>query len=213
MYALYFVYNMSEHFLTDRLQEVIRSTEPNNLNLWLYGSLQFILAILFPVLCFLIISLCLQLVSRGETFKWEVFERHLTQKSSPLIIETLRSWGSILSYGILLIIPGFIRYLQLTFVPFIAALSPSYEKGEKDALQYSRQIFKKNIFLSLLVLIMFELILPLIISSMTDEYRNFSDFPMAYLGLNLVDTFLFLLTAFFLYKIFINSSQKMESTL
>ncbi len=57
--------------------------------------------------------------------------------------EYLRMLAQVLLWGILLIIPGFIRYCQLMFVPLIALFSQRYRDGEVDALEFSKALTKK----------------------------------------------------------------------
>lgn len=56
--------------------------------------------------------------------------------------EYLRMLGQVLLYGLLLLIPGFVRYCQLVFVPMIALFSRPYREGNQDALQASFQFAK-----------------------------------------------------------------------
>ncbi|MGZ3722290.1 MAG: hypothetical protein ACXVA9_05135 [Bdellovibrionales bacterium] len=56
--------------------------------------------------------------------------------------EYLRLLAQVLMWGLLLIVPGFIRYCQLIFVPLIAMFSKSYREGETDALRLSEKLTK-----------------------------------------------------------------------
>jgi hypothetical protein len=56
--------------------------------------------------------------------------------------EYLRLLAQVLMWGILLLVPGFVRYCQLAFVPYIALFSKSYRVGEVDALRLSEKLVK-----------------------------------------------------------------------
>jgi len=72
---------------------------------------------------------------------------------SSFFAESLRQIGWVLLYGLLLIIPGFIVYCRLIFVPVIALFSEKYRKGEIDALQLSRKLAKGRTWLIAVVLL------------------------------------------------------------
>lgn len=54
--------------------------------------------------------------------------------------EYLRVLGQVLLWTLALLIPGFIRYIQLVFVPFIVFFHRRYDEGEFDALQLSSRL-------------------------------------------------------------------------
>lgn len=58
------------------------------------------------------------------------------------LAEYLRVLGRILLWGLLLIIPGCIKSIQYSLVPFVVFFSADYEKGEVDALELSRKLVK-----------------------------------------------------------------------
>jgi hypothetical protein len=57
--------------------------------------------------------------------------------------ECLRMVASILLWTLCFIIPGIVRYCQLTFVPYIALYSRDYRNGNVDALKLSTQLARK----------------------------------------------------------------------
>lgn len=61
------------------------------------------------------------------------------------LAEYLRYVAQILMWGLLLILPGFYRYCQLIFVPYIALFSKSYRDGEVDALKTAEVLVKGNL--------------------------------------------------------------------
>lgn len=62
---------------------------------------------------------------------------------SAFFAEYLRMMAQVLLWGLLLIIPGFIRYCRLVFVPYITLFSRSYVSGEVDALELSDKLTSK----------------------------------------------------------------------
>ncbi len=56
--------------------------------------------------------------------------------------EYFRMLAQILLYGLLLLLPGFFRYAQLIFVPFVALFSELYRQDKVDALRASRLLTK-----------------------------------------------------------------------
>ena len=80
---------------------------------------------------------------KGERFLKQPFSRAYL---GPLIAEYLRVLANILFFGLLLFIPGFVRYIQLLFVPLIVLFSRNYENDEIDALQLSRQLVKPQFY-------------------------------------------------------------------
>lgn len=56
--------------------------------------------------------------------------------------EYLRVISQILMWGLLLIIPGFFRYVQLVFVTLIALFSSEYRSGQVDALRFSETLMR-----------------------------------------------------------------------
>lgn len=56
------------------------------------------------------------------------------------LAEYLRMTAQILLWGLLLLIPGFVRYCRLIFVPLIALFSREYRNDQVDALELSTQL-------------------------------------------------------------------------
>ena len=56
------------------------------------------------------------------------------------LAEYLRVLAQVLMWGLLLILPGFVRYAQIVFVPLIVFFSKSYREGHQDALRLSHSL-------------------------------------------------------------------------
>lgn len=86
---------------------------------------------------------------QGPHFLTKPFDRKYLNS---FFAEYLRVLGQTILWGLLFIIPGFVQYMLLSFVPFIALFSAEYEAGTIDALELSRKLAKKcfaAIFLTL----------------------------------------------------------------
>src|SRR5690606_19508288 len=59
------------------------------------------------------------------------------------LAEYLRLLAQVILWGLLLIIPGFVRYCRLIFVPYIALFSKLYREDKVDALEFSLRLSKK----------------------------------------------------------------------
>lgn len=60
--------------------------------------------------------------------------------------EYLRTIAQVLLYTLLLIIPGFVRYARLIFVPFVVLFSQKYRDGDEDALETSVELTNQCIW-------------------------------------------------------------------
>ena len=78
-------------------------------------------------------------------------------------IEYIRAAVSISIYCLFFIIPGFYRWIQLTFVCFVASFDKDYLEGKKDALKESARLVRGYLF-SLLLLISLYSLMPLIVT-------------------------------------------------
>lgn len=56
--------------------------------------------------------------------------------------EYLRMLASSLLWGLLLIVPGFLRYFQLLFVPYVALFARPYREGKLDGLKLAAALTK-----------------------------------------------------------------------
>lgn len=84
--------------------------------------------------------------------------------------ENLRAIGSVLTWSLLLVIPGFVRFFQLWWVPWVTLSSPSYQAGQIDALRASRLFFKFYAKRLLFLVLLFEMVLPLLLENLTFFY-------------------------------------------
>ena len=88
------------------------------------------------VMIFLILSWG---IPKAHSLKSKVFHKAPFTESylSSFFAEYLRLLAQVLLFGLLLIIPGFIRYCRLIFMPYIALFADAYRKDEVDAKELS----------------------------------------------------------------------------
>ncbi len=91
-----------------------------------------------------------------------------TENFSPLLIESIRVFGKSLSWALLGIIPGFIKYIQWALTPFVVVFDQRYPKGDVDALQQSRGVLK-NLWWKTALLIMTPYILEFLFSLLSQN--------------------------------------------
>lgn len=89
----------------------------------------------------------------------------LGQHFHQTLIEYLRSLISIGLYTLCLILPGLIRWVQLTFTCLISAFDPQYQEGKKDALKESARLTRGAWFALLLLLV-----LPMMLTFVLQEF-------------------------------------------
>lgn len=72
------------------------------------------------------------------------FQQHPFQDNylNSFLAEYLRLLANVLLWGLLLIIPGFLRYCRLIFVPYVALFARPYREGKVDALDLAAQLTK-----------------------------------------------------------------------
>ncbi|MGE0528794.1 MAG: hypothetical protein AB7P49_17140 [Bdellovibrionales bacterium] len=71
---------------------------------------------------------------------------------SSFLAEYLRMLAQVLLWGLLLLIPGFVRYGRLAFVPLIAIFSRAYREGQADALELSAELSRGRMWVILTVI-------------------------------------------------------------
>lgn len=198
LYLLVVISAFFEQLLTTQMQKQLHSQNGPGWPLYLAGFASLLLSLALPVLQSLVAAQGLSSVFNKRVN----FAAVDTEKIKFLIIELMRSWGQILWGSIFLLIPGLIRYCQLIFVPWVVLFSRNYEIGKVDALKDSTKIFKKKWPTVLLLLFVFQLFLPLVMTGLFDSARLFSNSLFSALLLAAVDTVWILFFIQFLFLIF-----------
>ncbi len=168
---LFVTHSLCEQFLMKKLEFSLRESQNTNLDLFFYGSLNLINSLFFPALISLFTIFYLKNPS------WWFFLTIRSTDIESFIIESLRSWGKTIWWGFLFILPGFYKFLSYSYVPFIVLLEKKYDQGLVDALKESERIFLSRKWASLSTLLFFQMILPIMLSSLLDSYQNFNENP------------------------------------
>lgn len=169
---LLFVTNsLFEQFLMKKLEFTLRGSESATLELFVFGGLNLFISLFFPVVTSLLTIF--YFMNPSKFFFVHIRSGHI----EAFVIETLRSWGKMIWWGFLLILPGFYKYLSFCYVPFVVLMNKNYELGLVDALKESERVFRSKKLASLSTLIIFQLVLPIMLSSLLDSYRNFNETP------------------------------------
>ncbi len=180
LFSLWVLSNYTTQVLTHLIEQSISSFEPSASSVWIYvGALAFI-SILVPI-----ISSCLIVATQiSAPIMQSVF-----QYGPSLCKETLRASGKSMLWLFLFILPGFIRFLQFSFVGFIVMLDPEYGRGHKDALKESTGAVNRRFFRVLVILTLFALFVPFFLTLLGD-WAIFHQHPTAAVGLSGIDTIL-----------------------
>lgn len=88
--------------------------------------------------------------------------------------EQIRATGSVLLWTLAFLLPGLLRFLQLSFVSWVSLLDEGYLAGDKDALESSRKIFQKCWWQTLLLIGFFSVLIPVSLT-LLDEWMTLDD--------------------------------------
>lgn len=126
----------------------------------------------------------------------------LSSSANQVYIETVRSWGSSLAWGLLLILPGLFRLIQLIFIPFVVIFLKDYQTGQIDALKKSTRYFMKRPWRMMGYVFLFMVLLPLILTAQLDPWRSYLSQPLAAFLCTLIDLVLLVISAQVLFRLF-----------
>lgn len=194
LFAILFFQTTFEQLITFKMQALLMDASGTGPSLYFWGLASMLNSLIFPTLS---VVLIVSAVSSGS----RRFLEHLNQT----LIETLRSWGSVLTWSLALILPGFYRWLRLIFVPFVVILLPEYEKGDLDALDASSELTQGQLLRVLGVLFLGFIIIPLFLNAF-EEYRIVWQTPLPSLLLTVVDTLIMIVFTVWLLRIFLQLS-------
>lgn len=179
------VFHFLDHELVGLTQSELFSQDGAGPMLWFYGGLSMLTSLVGPLI---LISLILKALGDAQSpstaFTFEKFNF--------MVREQLRGFGKVFLWGIFLIIPGFYKFLQIVFIPYVVAFDPTYMQGKTDALEKSAATFKARWAKVLGLFFIFALVAPLILT-VFDQYRDAREHPIPWAFLVLVDLIVFLL--------------------
>jgi hypothetical protein len=208
LFALQVVAGIVEQYLNQNMEMALSSPTGGERQIFLFGFFSILSSLSFPVLISSLGLFAVSSLSQPELNLGLFFKKHLNQ----IFIETLRAWGSITRWSLLLILPGLWKYIEYIFVPFVVTLSPSYEAGQVDALKKSVELVRRNIFKVVGIILVFQLFVPLIFSSLFDAYRIVWKTPLPSLGLSLVESYFVLFSIHILYIVFKNQGAQYDGS-
>ncbi len=184
-----------DQWLTQRMQNILSSPDGLSNWIWAYGLASILASLIFPTTALI----------------WVIRKKFTFQGLYQLFIETLRAWGQALSWSFLFIIPGLVRWLRLSFVPFITLESKAYARGEVDALETSILLSKGRLGKLIGLIFIFSLLIPLLLTTW-DDNRMIWQTPTASLTLTLVETLSTILFFLLLHRLFRSAAAKLSLT-
>jgi hypothetical protein len=198
----YIVFTFCDQGLTHLMESNLRSPEGATSWVFLYGAAYLANSILFSTL--MVLVAIFGMISEKNLASF------MTRYFNQACIEVVRSWGKVLSWSFLFIIPGFIKYLQFLLVPFVVALHPSYDQGQVDALKASKAFFKKHWLAILLALTLFQVIWEAFSTAIFDSYSLIWQTPVSALLISVLEAFVFLLYMLVLFRIYSKSVREVK---
>jgi hypothetical protein len=198
LFLLVILSSTLDQYLNMRVEEILRDPTGINSSFYIFGFVSLVSGVVFPVFLFAFALYGLRSLENWKQGLGEFFHRYISQ----IFIETLRSWGKTLLWGLFFIVPGFWKFLEYSLVPFVVAASPRYDLGQEDALEASSHIFRKHWGKILALLVFFHILIPLVLTGLFDAYRLIWKTPVQSLLLSLLDTYLLLLSTQILFRIF-----------
>lgn len=186
-----------DQWINGRLEQLMNSSEGPGLQFWIWALASLLNSLIFPLL----ITLCWLAALAARRGGGDV-PSFVARHGNQLAIETLRSWGSALTWGLFLILPAFVRLFMLSLVPYVVTFSKSYSEGKLDALKTSSRLVGRHWFLVGLVMLVFSTLIPMILASGFDQWRHFAENPLSAGALTLFDVLVSALTAQLLFRLF-----------
>ena len=195
------IYQALDASLNDILDILFRSAEGTPNWVWLIAAFSVFVNILFPVaISFWLLS------GIKETRSWSTdFQQ--------MLIETVRVWGKILLMTLAFVIPGIWKWVSSLFVPYVVLFSKNYQAGQLDAIKTSQKIFKKVWLRTLAVLVLFSIVIPLVVTSSFDEYREIWVHPFGATVLGIVEYLSLTISLFLLLAFYMKASREVENEL
>ena len=199
---IYVVFTFFDQSLTVLMESNLRSPDGATGGVFLLGALYLTNSIFFTTLATMT---CLFGVTKLTETWWQFMDRYFNQSC----IEVVRAWGKVLSWSLLLMIPGFIKYLQYLLVPFIVVVDEKYQTGEKDALQTSQEIYRKHWLSLLFAVIGFQVVWSYISVDLFDAYRMILVTPVLALFISALESMIFLLYILVIFRLIQDSTKEL----
>jgi hypothetical protein len=124
--------------------------------------------------------------------------------------EWLRSMGEASLWFFVFIIPGLIRWVDYTLLPFVCFYDPAYQNGDVDALERCRQLARGKRLQLWGLWVGFGLILPLVFTSLFGAYESLFEHPVGATALVMSDALIQMVAFWMLWRIYLNSAEKIR---
>lgn len=187
---------LTDQYVQKKVEFLISSKDGLTSELWLWGALSIVTAVLFPLIISLLCAFVLVIGNKK-------LSQFLSENLELGLVETLRAWGKTFLWSLLFIFPGIVKYINYILTPFVVAFSERYKNGEVDALEYSTQI-SKNFWWSIKIWLgVFYVLIPVILYFLLDEYRTFNNHPISATAVVFLETVFELVFHYILLKLFI----------
>jgi hypothetical protein len=119
--------------------------------------------------------------------------------------EWLRSMGKISLGMMALILPGLIRLIDYSLLPFVCFFDPAYQKGERDALKTCTSLAKGHRLKLWGLWLGLGLLVPLILTLMFGDYESLFETPVTATLLIALDAALQLFSVYLLWRIYLKT--------
>ena len=182
--------NYLEQLLTNQLENELQSMSGASGMIWVYGALSVAISLIEPAV---VVILAIAALSP------EPLLQNLKQQWSPVFRESMRASGIAVAWGLLLILPGLVRFIQFSFVPFIVMRDPAYAAGKIDVLKVSTKLVNRRFLPVLFLVILFTAVIPFL-STLLDEWTVFSDHPITAIALSGIDVLASVLSFLLIFK-------------
>lgn len=122
--------------------------------------------------------------------------------------EWLRSLGDASLWSFAFILPGLMRWIDYSLLPFVCFFDPLYQSGSVDALHHCRALAHGHRLRLWGLWLGFGVVLPLIISSLLGPFRSFFATPVQAVGLVFIEGLTSVLSFWMLWRIYLRVRTK-----
>lgn len=131
-------------------------------------------------------------------------------RGNDFLKESLKAIGKSSLWMYCFIIPGIIRWIEYSILPFVVFLNKKYQSGAAEALQLSQTISKKNKWKLYIFWILFNLVMPFIFSAAAGDYDSFYATPVQATILTLIESIFLWIWFNILWNIYDNGMLKLN---
>lgn len=177
------------------------------------SSFAFIAASMFLNGLLIVWVLPLFFISFMQTLHPETALIPFLTKTQDYTREWLRGMGEASLWMFVLVIPGLLRWVEYTMLPFICFFDPAYQNGEVDALKQCRKILRGHRWKLWFLWLGFGIILPLILTSAFSDYESLREHPWAGSALVLVETMIQVLAFWLFWRLYLQIQKPSAQTM